>query len=68
MMRFVISDWVSNCGWNAELVRSVVPQRRNNSFHIVLVKTGSRSLTINAGSPWRWTICSKKAVATDVAM
>jgi hypothetical protein len=31
------------------------------------VKTGSRSLTIEAGNPWRRTMLVKKAVATVVA-
>jgi hypothetical protein len=34
----------------------------------VLVKTGSRSLTIEHGKPWSRTMWSKNACATDMAV
>jgi hypothetical protein len=42
MILLVISDWSSVCGWNAELVQSLVPVSQNNSFHSVLVNTESQ--------------------------
>jgi hypothetical protein len=68
MIRFVTLDCPSVCGLKAELVHSVVPQRRKSSCHIVLVKMGSLSLTIEASMPWSRTMFSKKAAATVVAV
>jgi hypothetical protein len=35
---------------------------------MALVKTGSRSLTMELGNPWSQTISAKKACATEVAV
>jgi hypothetical protein len=45
----------------------LVPVSRNKSFHSVLVNTGSRSLTMDSGTPWSLTMVSKNALATVVA-
>jgi hypothetical protein len=39
----------------------------NNSFHMPLVKIGSRLVTIDDGIPWRRTMLSKKALPTIAA-
>jgi hypothetical protein len=49
MILLVISNWSSVYGWNVELVQSLVPVSRNNSFHSVLVNTESQSLTMDDG-------------------
>jgi hypothetical protein len=67
MILLVILDWLSIWGWNAELVQSLVPVSLNNSFHSVLVNTGSRSLTMDFDTPWSLTMVSKKALATVIA-
>jgi hypothetical protein len=67
MTRLVTSDWPSIWGRNAELRHNWVSESLNISYHTRLVKTGSRSLTIEAGNPWRRTMLVKKAVATVVA-
>jgi hypothetical protein len=40
---------------------------RNNSFHSVLVNTGSRSLTMDSGTPWSLKMVSKNALANVIA-
>jgi hypothetical protein len=67
MILLVTSDWQSVCGRNAELVQSLVPVRRNNSVHMLLVKMGSQSLTIDIGMPWSRMMPLKNALATDAA-
>jgi hypothetical protein len=67
-MRLVTSDWPSVYGWNAVLIHNLTPERVNSSFQNVLVKTGSRSLTMEHGMPWSLTMLSKNAWATDTAM
>jgi hypothetical protein len=50
-----------------ELVQCLVLVSLNNSFHNVLVNTGSRSLRMDSGTPWSLTMVSKKALVTVVA-
>jgi hypothetical protein len=64
MIWFVTSDWPSVYNQRVEFVRSLVSQRWKSSYHIVLVKTGSMSLTIDTGTPWSLTIWSKNDLAT----
>ena len=68
IVRLVTSDCPSVCGWNAELMSSLTPARRNSSAQKLLVKTGSRSLTMDVGKPWRRTMSVKNARATDAAV
>jgi hypothetical protein len=46
---------------------NLTPANRNNSVQNKLVKIVSRSLTIEHGRPWSFTISSKKALATEAA-
>ena len=55
-------------GWNAELIRSCTPAILNKSRQTWPVSTGSRSLTIDSGRPWRRTMSLKKARATEDAV
>jgi hypothetical protein len=55
MTLFAASVWPSVCGWNADDMRSLVPERRMSSLQNVDVKTGSRSETMDCGIPWRQT-------------
>lgn len=52
----VTSDCPSVCGWKAELMCSFTLAKRDNSLQNALVKTVSRSLTMEHGNPWRHTI------------
>jgi hypothetical protein len=65
MILLVTSDWLSVCGQNAELVQSLVLVRWNNSVHMLLVKMGPRSLTIDVGMPWSQMMPPKNALAMD---
>jgi hypothetical protein len=65
---FTASDWPSVCGWNVVLSHKVTPTSLNSSRQMLLVKTGSRSLTIDSGKPWRRTMSMKNARATDDAV
>ncbi|KAF0904666.1 hypothetical protein E2562_036035 [Oryza meyeriana var. granulata] len=47
---------------------SLVPMSLISSRQNVEVKTGSRSDTIDCGTPWRRTMSAKKACATDSAV
>ncbi|WVZ57692.1 LOW QUALITY PROTEIN: hypothetical protein U9M48_008045 [Paspalum notatum var. saurae] len=63
IVQLVTSDWPSVCGWKAVLMRSLTPDILNRSHQTALVNTGSRSLTMDAGRPWRRTIWLKNALA-----
>jgi hypothetical protein len=47
---------------------SLVPMSRMSSRQNVEVNTGSRSDTMDCGTPWRRTMSAKKACATDSAV
>jgi hypothetical protein len=49
--RLAASVWPSDCGWNVEVMCSLAPIRRINSFQNVEVNTGSRSDTMDCGIP-----------------
>lgn len=65
--RLAASVWPSDCGWKADVMCSLVPSRRISSFQNVEVNTGSRSDTMDWGTPWRRTMSVKNACATDSA-
>jgi hypothetical protein len=63
--RLAASVWPSDCGWKADVMCSLVPNRRISSFQNVEVNTGSRLDTMDCGTPWRRTMSVKNACATD---
>jgi hypothetical protein len=52
----------------AAFIGSWTPDRRKSSVQNVLVKTGSRSLTMEHGMPWSLTMLSKKTLARETAV
>jgi len=68
MTRLAASVWPSDCGWKAEDMCSLVPMSRIGSRQNVEVNTGSRSDTMDCGTPWRRTMSAKKACVTVSAM
>jgi hypothetical protein len=64
----VASNCPSDCGWNTHDSCSLMTARENNSCQKCLVKTGSRSLTMELGTPWSFIMLSKKAWATVVVV
>ena len=68
MIRLTAFDWPSVCGWKAVLIRCFIPASLKRSRQRLVVKTGSRSLMMEVGKPWRRTMPLKKARATDAAV
>jgi hypothetical protein len=50
------------------LIRCLMPERVNSFVQKVLVKTGSRSLTMEHGMPWSLTMLLKNVRATATAV
>ena len=67
MARLAASDCPSDWGWKAVVMCSLVPIRRMSSCQNVEVKTGSRSDTMDWGTPCRRTMSAKNAWVTDSA-
>ena len=68
MMQLAASVWPSDYRWKAEDMCSLVPMSRISSRQNVEVNTGSRSDTMDCGTPWRRTMSAKKACATVSTM
>jgi hypothetical protein len=62
------SDCPSVWGWNAVLIRSLTPANLKSSRQMLLVKTRSRSLTMDSGNLRRRTMSMKNARATEDAV
>jgi hypothetical protein len=65
---FTASGWPSDWGWNAEDRWSLTSVIVNSSVQNLLVKMGSRSLTMELGIPCSRTMSLKKARVMDVAV
>jgi len=63
MVLLTASVWPSIWGWNAELNLSITSASLNKSRHMCPVKSGSRSLIIEAGIPCSHTISEKNSLA-----
>jgi hypothetical protein len=68
MTLLAASVWPSVCGWKADDMYNFVPVSRMSSCQNAEVKTGSRSETMDCGTPWRRTTSVKKALATVSAV
>ena len=68
MTRFAASIWPLDYGWNAEDMSSFVPMSLMSSLQKEDVNTGSRSETMDCGTPCSLTMSVKNACATDSAV